>query len=618
MFVNTKLAINKLRTSLPLATVRTSTISPAKSKEKEPSKPARPAPELPDIKKCCVDNGLVLDRCVDILCDPVRADEATITDIMICAPWANITFKCMASGIDHTDCCRERGVSSTCLPFCEGTVKRLDFRHFVCLDHMSSYSNCILDFHGVLSSPPSDFAVASVHHDWAVLKWSPPKRLGETILKYNIHWRESSKDEVTNYNVSIAKSSPYLLDGLKPGSRYEVYVSAENKYGASRGSSRVIFSTPPIEEPEPEEEIPKAYNETACCARAGMKSSCLPLCNYQMKVSDVLALAPTCTESISTLVRCGAGGRNHIPCCRRRGVALGCLNLCAGILVAYNMEPSKSHGIMLTFAGQKKTLKLSCLKLDLGLTQSSVYNNKNRLMTGSSIYMNGNLICTWIAQPFTFKQSPYAIELLDLVYNANYSLALRLDENDSIIAQDASELPWYQLGFTKCGGYQIYGDNEYQLIIKKKMNLVQFWINTFDKTPKFLRVSLSHESLFLNILCNYTFPIAAGYSLSFDGTIGSFTDDRPNFNKIVGNLCSVDLPDTFECKKGLCSIWDLTFDLDLSDDEKHIYSLNNLKLNESLSGSRSSCDDITFLSSFIIACLIHNIKLYWAINGNWA
>ncbi|XP_015790397.1 Ig-like and fibronectin type-III domain-containing protein 1 [Tetranychus urticae] len=334
MYEITMLAINKFGTSLPSATVRTLTLSPAKSKDKEPSKPARPAPELPDIKKCCVDNGLVLDRCVDILCDPVRADEATITDIMICAPWANITFKCMASGIDHTDCCRERGVSSTCLPFCEGTVKRLDFRHFVCLDHMSSYSNCILDFHGVLSSPPSDFAVASVHHDWAVLKWSPPKRLGETILKYNIHWRESSKDEVTNYNVSIAKSSPYLLDGLKPGSRYEVYVSAENKYGASRGSSRVIFSTPPIEEPEPEEEIPKAYNETACCARAGMKSSCLPLCNYQMKVSDVLALAPTCTESISTLVRCGAGGRNHIPCCRRRGVALGCLNLCAGLVDA--------------------------------------------------------------------------------------------------------------------------------------------------------------------------------------------------------------------------------------------------------------------------------------------
>ncbi|XP_025017670.1 uncharacterized protein LOC112539408 [Tetranychus urticae] len=287
-------------------------------------------------------------------------------------------------------------------------------------------------------------------------------------------------------------------------------------------------------------------------------------------------------------------------------------------LVAYNMDPSKSHGIMLTFAGQKKTLKFSCLKLDLGSTQSSVYNNKNRLMTGSSIYMNGNLICTWIAQPFTYKQSPYAIELLDLVYNANYSLELQLDENVSIIAQDASELPWYQLGFTKCGGYQIYGDNEYQLIIKKKMNFVQFWINTFDKTPKFLRVSLSHESLFLNILCNYTFPIAAGYSLSFDGTIGSFTDDRPNFNKIVGNLCSVDLPDTFECKKGLCSIWDLTFDLDLSDDEKLIYSLHNLKLNESLSGSRSSCNDIAFLSSFIIASALMIFGLIFYIYSNLA
>lgn len=333
MYEITITAINKIGSSLPSAAVRTLTLAPEKP-PKEPTKPPKnqPIPELPDIKKCCIDNGLVLGRCADILCDPVRADEATLTDIIICAPWANITFKCMASGVDHTDCCRDRGVSQTCLSFCEGSVKRLDFRHFVCLDHMSSYTNCILDYHGVLSSPPQDFTVASVHHNWAILQWKPPKRLGNSILKYHVHWRESAKNEVTNYNVSVGKTSPFLLDHLKPGARYEVYVAAENKYGVSQGSSRVIFSTPPIETPEIVEEESTAYNETACCERAGMKSECLPLCNYKMKVSDVLALAPRCSDNITTLVRCGAGGRNHIPCCRRRNVSMGCLNLCAGLV----------------------------------------------------------------------------------------------------------------------------------------------------------------------------------------------------------------------------------------------------------------------------------------------
>ena len=74
---------------------------------------------------------------------------------------ANVTFKCMAletsedQYTDHSSCCEQRGVSPVCLSLCKGNVKRIgkktiyisnisvikfifkDFRHFVCLDHMS-------------------------------------------------------------------------------------------------------------------------------------------------------------------------------------------------------------------------------------------------------------------------------------------------------------------------------------------------------------------------------------------------------------------------------------------------------------------------------------------------
>lgn len=46
---------------------------------------------LPDVKGCCRREGVAINRCVDIMCDPVRADETTLTDIMICAPYANRT-----------------------------------------------------------------------------------------------------------------------------------------------------------------------------------------------------------------------------------------------------------------------------------------------------------------------------------------------------------------------------------------------------------------------------------------------------------------------------------------------------------------------------------------------
>lgn len=330
------ISTNKLGTSIATDSVRTLTLQP----DRDPSEPAmkdttgEPEPTLPDTKKCCQENGVQLGRCLDVLCDPVKADEATLTDLMICAPWANVTVKCMATGVDHTKCCEQRGVSANCMPFCKGDLKRLDFRHFVCLDQMSTFSSCVLDHHGVLPSPPRNFLVVNVHHDWAILKWNPPAKLVNTLMGYHVHWRETAQSEPTSYNVTTATRSPFLLDRLLPGGRYEVFVKSINRYGTSQGSSRVIFSTPPLTPPEEIElsEVTVGYNETQCCSRAGLSDQCLPLCSYRVKVTDVIKKASVCANSLPTLVRCGAGGRNHVPCCRRRGVEDGCLNMCAGLV----------------------------------------------------------------------------------------------------------------------------------------------------------------------------------------------------------------------------------------------------------------------------------------------
>ncbi|RWS04782.1 Ig-like and fibronectin type-III domain-containing protein C25G4.10-like protein, partial [Dinothrombium tinctorium] len=334
MYEITMNAFNKMGTSLTTNAIRTLTLSDSDLREVTTEPNGHPEPELPNIKKCCRDNGVSLGRCVDILCDPVRADESSVTDFMICAPWANITFKCLSSNIDHTECCEKRGVSENCLHFCSGKVDRLDFRQFVCLEHMSTYSSCILDHYGVLPSNPESFMVSSVHHDWAILKWKPPKKLAHTVIGYHIFWRESAKDAPTDYKALQTIKSPFLLEKLEPEKRYEVYVVAVNQYGVSQPSPRVLFSTPPITPPEEAEEEAKnpAYNETACCVRANMKRKCLPLCSYKVKVDDIMNLAASCADTLQTIIRCGAGGRNHVPCCRKRNVNNGCLNLCAGLI----------------------------------------------------------------------------------------------------------------------------------------------------------------------------------------------------------------------------------------------------------------------------------------------
>lgn len=87
-------------------------------------------PKLPDVRGCCMSHGITHRLCLDKMCDPVNADFTEVPDLMVCAPWANITFSCLANNIDHTPCCKSRGMPEVCLPFCDGTVKTINFNSF--------------------------------------------------------------------------------------------------------------------------------------------------------------------------------------------------------------------------------------------------------------------------------------------------------------------------------------------------------------------------------------------------------------------------------------------------------------------------------------------------------
>ncbi|CAG2122835.1 unnamed protein product, partial [Medioppia subpectinata] len=109
-------AVNKFGDSLPTDPIRALTLAPESDTQKIP-KSIKTDPKLPNIRKCCENNGVVLDRCLNTLCDPTQADTASLSDLMICAPWANVTFKCMSMETteegftDHSNCCEQRGVS---------------------------------------------------------------------------------------------------------------------------------------------------------------------------------------------------------------------------------------------------------------------------------------------------------------------------------------------------------------------------------------------------------------------------------------------------------------------------------------------------------------------------
>ncbi|XP_074604604.1 Ig-like and fibronectin type-III domain-containing protein 2 isoform X2 [Brevipalpus obovatus] len=320
---------------------KSQTASSSKSKSID-SVGAKQQMKLPDLRKCCRDGGIKSDMCLDALCDSTK--DYNSSAIMMCAHFVNITFKCIsASNVDSTECCSQRGVSAFCQTLCRPNTA-VSVRHSICFAYFPSYLNCHLEKYSVLPSAPMDLSVTTVHHTWALLAWRPPIKRASTVTRYTVNWKV--RDEVSLgfddnvINTESVAASPFLLDGLRPGTQYEVWINAVNKYGSSQDSIRVDFRTDPSESTVSVESGMNAarsrniYNETACCLRANISSLCAPLCSYHVRVNEVMGLGPLCVDSLtaSIIVRCTVGGRDHKPCCERRGVSPECLALCSGTI----------------------------------------------------------------------------------------------------------------------------------------------------------------------------------------------------------------------------------------------------------------------------------------------
>ncbi|XP_034250543.1 Ig-like and fibronectin type-III domain-containing protein 1 [Thrips palmi] len=321
-------AFNKHGSSLPSDAIRSLTLSPRSAPK--PSSVAKP-PKLPDIKSCCVAKNISRGGCVDKLCDPARHSAVQVPDLMICAPWAASAFSCLANGVDHTNCCKARGLPELCQELCSGNVTQIDFTYFKCVQYMDSYSSCLLQGYGVLPSSPTGVYVSNEDIDFAIVHWDQPKTLGETVKSYFINYRQLDADEPQDYTVDAATHSPFILEGLQSDARYEVFLEAVNAHGPGEPSSRVVFKTKSkLEEAQIEDAA--VYNLTACCVSADLSQACLPLCSYDASMNDIQALGAVCGGEFNKLLRCGAGGRNHGPCCGRRGVPPECMPLCSGVV----------------------------------------------------------------------------------------------------------------------------------------------------------------------------------------------------------------------------------------------------------------------------------------------
>lgn len=103
---------------------------------------------------------------------------------------------------------------------------------------------------------------------------------------------------------------------------------------------------------------------------------CMPLCSYDIRMSDLQTLGSVCLASLGNVVRCGAGGRDHTPCCNRRGVSKKCLPICKGVMT----QPSEC----LSYAGNI----IQCLEEGTGNIPGPIENLHATSVTNTSISLS--------------------------------------------------------------------------------------------------------------------------------------------------------------------------------------------------------------------------------------
>ncbi|XP_077284865.1 Ig-like and fibronectin type-III domain-containing protein 2 isoform X2 [Arctopsyche grandis] len=407
MYEITVAAVNKHGSSLPSYALRALTLNSAKT---EPSKVVD-APALPNITKCCIEKGITHSKCVNKLCDPKAAGDITMTDLMICAPWAADTFTCLSNGIDHTACCKNRGLPDVCQSFCSGNISTIDFNHFKCIRYMSEYSNCLLQGYGVIPGPPTRVHVTNIATDYAIVHWASPRILGDTVQHYNVHYRRFTTDD-NDYAFVEKVYSPYILEDLDSNVDYEVFIVAVNNHGIGEPSTRLIFKT---QSKIVEEEIEKAlsYNVTECCESVSVSSVCMPLCSYDASMIDLKLLAGICSGEFHKLIRCGAGGRNHGSCCARRGVASACQSICTGVIADSLHNTAKN---CIPFIGNI----VQCFEEGTGLLPGPIEELHATKVTGNSIDIQ------WLAPSDTTNITGYIVYYQKVDNTSAYETPLKL------------------------------------------------------------------------------------------------------------------------------------------------------------------------------------------------
>ncbi|XP_053201514.1 uncharacterized protein LOC128386501 isoform X1 [Panonychus citri] len=258
-------------------------------------------------------------------------------------------------------------------------------------------------------------------------------------------------------------------------------------------------------------------------------------------------------------------------------------------LIGYNIKETESRTIGLQFRKPNSNVVYSCVKQISGLTSATVTQGAVNATLGSSIYLNGNLYCTWIMAKSDSSWPVDEGKKADLVVDHDYQVSILADSRSVAVGENSSELPIYQMKFINCCtnsganiGYKVRGNREYLLIAKEKVNSTDFLLQVIGQSPKIVRVALNNsDGLGIVAECNY--ENASFNGLATIGTVSSSINNQLDHSKIYDYRCSWTLPKIVKCLYGVLDTKKVSYKLQIIADGVAVYNQTNVKLNSALS-----------------------------------
>ena len=74
------------------------------------------------------------------------------------------------------------------------------------------------------------------------------------------------------------------------------------------------------------------HNYTDCCMEERVPSACLTFCHFKGLIGDGPPpnVIQSCIHHLSSITKCLADGRNHMPCCQKQNIPHVCRPVCVG------------------------------------------------------------------------------------------------------------------------------------------------------------------------------------------------------------------------------------------------------------------------------------------------